>query len=89
MGEIDRQGERDREEEKSWTYHQAQHQTADPLSDLGRDVVAELLQRRQEAFELAELPGAARGRELLIGQRGGRGGARPIAVALGRRGHSI
>lgn len=89
MGEIDRQGERDREEEKSWTYHQAQHQTADSLSDLGRDVVAELLQRRQEAFELAELPGAARGRELLIGQRGGRGGARPIAVALGRRGHSI
>lgn len=89
MGEIDRQGERDREEEKSWTYHQAQHQTADPLSDLGRDVVAELLQRGEEALELAELAGAAGRRQLLIGQGGsGRhGGA--VAEAVGCRGRPV
>ena len=53
------------------THHQAQHQAADALADLGRDVVAELLQCREEALELAELPGAARWWQLLIGQRGG------------------
>lgn len=64
------------------THHQSQHQRADALADLGRDVVAELLQRRQEALEFAELPGAAGRRQLLVGQRGRGGGAGPVAVAV-------
>ena len=49
------------------THHQAQDQRPDALPDLGRDVVAELLQRGEEALQLAELPGAAGRRQLLIG----------------------
>lgn len=50
------------------TYHQPQHQAAHSLSDLGRYVVAELLQRGQEALQLAELSGAASRWELLVGE---------------------
>lgn len=71
------------------THHQPQHQRADALADLGRDVVAELLQRRQEALEFAELPCAAGRRQLLVGQRGGGRGARPVAVAVGRGGGAV
>lgn len=67
------------------THHQSQHQRAHALADLGRDVVAELLQRRQEALEFAQLPSAAGRRQLLVGQRGRGGGARPVAVAVRRR----
>lgn len=52
--------------------HQRQHQVSDALSDLGRDVVAELLQGCEEALEFAQLSRAAGGWKLLIGQRRGR-----------------
>lgn len=71
------------------THHQAEHQRADALADLGRDVVAELLQGGEEALELAELPGAAGRRQLLVGQRGRGGGARPVAVSVGWRGGAV
>lgn len=71
------------------THHQSEHQRADALADLGRDVVAKLLQGGQEALELAELPGAAGRRQLLVGQRGGGGGAWAVAVAIGRRGGAV
>lgn len=71
------------------THHQAEHQRADALADLGRDVVPELLQGGEEALELAELPGAAGRRQLLVGQRGRGGGAWPVAVAVGWGGGAV
>lgn len=64
------------------TYHQSQDEAAHSLSNLRRYVVAKLLQRGQEALQLAELPGAAGRRELLVGQRGCRGHGRPVAEAV-------
>jgi len=49
-------------------YHQGQDQGPHLLPDLRRDVIAKLLQGGEEAFQLAELPRTARGRELLVGQ---------------------
>lgn len=52
-------------------YHEGQDQTPDVVPDLGGDVVAELLQRGQEALQLAQLARPAGGRQLLVGQRRG------------------
>lgn len=65
------------------TYYKAQHEAAHPLSDLRRYVVAELLQRCQEALQLAQLPGAASWRELLVRKRSRRRHGRPVAEAIG------
>lgn len=65
------------------TYYKAEHEAAHSLSDLGRYVVAKLLQRRQEALQLAQLPGAASRRELLVGKRSRGRHGRPVAEAIG------
>lgn len=65
------------------THHEAEHEAPHPLADLGRYVVAELLQRRQEALQLAQLPGAAGRRELLVGERRRRRHGRTVAEAIG------
>lgn len=60
-------GGRTRRSRRRRTHHQCQDQAADAVPDLGGDVVAKLLQRCQEALELAELASAAGGRQLLVG----------------------
>lgn len=65
------------------TYYKAEHEAAHSLADLGRYVVAKLLQRRQEALQLAQLPGAASRRELLVGKRSRGRHGRPVAEAIG------
>lgn len=65
-----------------WTHHQPQHEAAHSLSDLRRYVVAKLLQCGQKALQLAELPGTASWRELLVGKGGSWGHGRPITEAV-------
>lgn len=64
------------------THHQPQHEAAHSLSDLRRYVVAKLLQCGQKALQLAELPGTASWRELLVGKGGSWGHGRPITEAV-------
>lgn len=64
------------------THHQPQHKAAHSLSDLRRYVVAKLLQCGQKALQLAELPGTASWRELLVGKGGSWGHGRPITEAV-------
>lgn len=66
-------------------YHQAEDEGADSLSYLWRNVIAKLLQGSEEPLQLAELPGAAGWGQLLIRQRRGGRGGRPVAEAVGRR----
>lgn len=70
-------------------YHQPQHKAADSLSNLRRYVVAKLLQRGQETFQLAQLASPTGGWQLLVRQRRGRGRGRSVAVTLWRRWHCI
>lgn len=78
-------------QQRQWrrTYHQGQDKAADAVTDLRGDVVAKLLQRGQEAFQLAELASPTGGWQLLISQRRGRGGGRPVAVPLRRGRHCV
>lgn len=71
------------------TYHQGQDKAADTVSDLRGDVITKLLQRGQEALQLAELASPTGGWQLLVSQRRGRGGGRPVAVPLWRGRHSV
>lgn len=84
-----RKRRRTRRRQRRRTYHQGQDEAADAVPDLGGDVVAKLLQRGQETLQLAELASPAGGRQLLVGQRRGRGGGRPVAVPLRRGRHCV
>lgn len=71
------------------TYHEGQNKASDIVPNLRGDVVAKLLQRGQEAFQLAQLASPAGGRQLLVCQRRGRGRGRSVAVPLRWRWHCI
>lgn len=50
------------------TYHEGQNKASDIVPNLRGDVIAKLLQRGQEAFQLAQLASPAGGRQLLVCQ---------------------
>lgn len=50
------------------TYHQSQNKASDIVSNLRGDVVAKLLQRGEETFQLAQLASPTGGRQLLVCQ---------------------
>ena len=55
------------------THDEGEDETAHALSDLHRDVTAELDERGEEALQLAQLSSAARRGQLLWAGRTGRG----------------
>lgn len=75
--------------EERRTYHQSQDKASNIVSNLRGDVVAKLLQRGEEAFQLAQLASPTGGRQLLVCQRGGGGRGRPVAVPLRWRWYCI